>query len=136
MEIKQKIIYPWFFPLIRNDIAWCVPDFLHKGQDSLIFPALKIDCEIPWFSLTLANLYSAVYRKTKPIYQLKGKTFFFNEQVKSRAHPVSKSAPEWETVRHDGRTVFEKCARGNFSAPFAQWRSPNASLLECSIDTF
>ena len=27
-----------------------------------------------------------------------------------------------------GALFSEKCARGNFSAPFAQWRSPNASL--------
>ena len=27
-----------------------------------------------------------------------------------------------------GTLFYKKCARGNFYAPFAQWRSPNASL--------
>ena len=29
-----------------------------------------------------------------------------------------------------GALFFEKCARGNFSAPFAQWRSPNAENMK------
>ena len=105
------------FPLFHNEITWYVPDFLQKGRDSLIFPALKIECEIPWFSLTLAYLHSALYRQKKTNWPSKRETFFFkNEQWESRAHPFSKSAPERKTVRHDGRTVFRKVR-------------PNASLL-------
>ena len=38
-----------------------------------------------------------------------------------------------------GALFSEKCARGHFSAPFAQWRSPNASLrrfITCSAMFF
>ena len=91
--------------------------FFQKERDSLIFPDLKIYCEILWFSLTLANLHSAHYLyKKKLIDQVKGKLYF------------QKVRPKGKQCAMTGALFSEKCARGIFSAPFAQWRSPNASL--------
>ena len=44
-----------------------------------------------------------------------------------RTH-FQKVRPKEKQCAMTGALFFEKCARGNFSAPFAQWRSPNASL--------
>ena len=136
---KKKYILD-FVSLIHNDITWCVPDFLQKERDSLIFPDLKIYCEILWFALTQANLHSAHYRQKKTNWPGKRETIFSKNKKNmwkvGRTH-FQKVRPKRKQCAMTGALFSEKCARGNFSAPFAQRRSPNASLrnLEQRIHT-
>ena len=98
----KKIIYPWFFSLIHDEISW--PWFSIKKEILWFFPDLKIDNGIPLFSLTLANLLSALHKqKKKLIDQDKGKQYFRKR-----------------TCEKSGAPYFKKCARRGNSAP---WRA-------------
>ena len=46
-----------------------------------------------------------------------------------RTH-FQKVRPKGKQCAMTGALFSKKCARGYFSAPFAQWRSPNASLQD------
>ena len=48
----------------------------------------------------------------------------YKENVKSRAHTFSKSAPEGKLVRHDGRTVFRKVRPWQFFCAICQMAQP------------
>ena len=125
-QTKKSFIL--FFSLIHNEITWCVPDFLQKGRSSLICPDLKIDYEISWRWLTC--IVHFIDKKTN---RPSKNVFFFSKMNKwkvGRTH-FQKVRPKGKQCAMTGALFSEKCARGNFSVPFAQWRSPNASLLTC-----
>ena len=119
-----------FVSLIHNGITWCVLDFLQKGRDSLILPDLEIDCEIPRFSLTLPTCIVHFISK-KLIDQVKRNKYFqknIKKMWKVGRTNFEKVRPKANQCAMTGALFSKKCARANFSAPFAQWRSPNASL--------
>ena len=65
--------------------------------------------------------------KEKQYFQKKNKNMYLKI---GRTH-FQKVRPKEKQCAMTGALFSEKCARGNFSAPFAQWRSPNASLKVC-----
>ena len=76
---------------------------------------MKSSCEIPWFSLTLANLYCALKRQ-KANWQSKRETIFLeniNKREKLGA-PIFKKCAKRETVRHDGRIISRKVCPWQF----------------------
>ena len=81
-----------------------------KCRFSLIW---KRNFEIFWISLTLITLI--YYKNIKKMWKV-GRTHFENVRPKGKQCALA------------GALFSKKCARRSFYAPFAKWRSPNASL--------
>ena len=122
---KKSYIFCFPLSLMKS------PDFLKKGQDFMILSVFKIDCKISLFSLTLD-------KKDKKYWPSKRESFFLNIKKMWKVGRIhfKKVRPKGKKCAMTGAPFSEKCARGNFFAPFAQWRSPNASLTGDNKEVF
>ena len=113
----RKITYPWFFSLIHNEITWFSLIYSKKGKISWFSWILKWILKFPECWLTY--IVHLIDKKGSS----KMESLFFFKNIKKmrkvgRIH-FQKVRPKGNKCAMPGSLFSEKCARDNFSAPFA-----------------